>query len=144
MIYIDSSCLVKLIRIEEDSQAVARAVDSENLIVVSALAELETYVELKAGYKAGDYSLPEWRKLELQLHLLRHEAPFQFKPVPSGVWEAAFRQHRNSRSVHCRALDRLHLATMEKLGVTRLMTHDGAQAEGAREFRFEVVSPRGR
>jgi predicted nucleic acid-binding protein len=142
MIYIDSSCLVKLIRIEADSELVARAVDRENLIVVSALAELETLVELKAGHKAGDYSLPEWRKLELELHMLRNEAPFSFKTVPAGVWETAFRQHRNSRQIHCRALDRLHLAIMEKLGIVRLMTHDFAQAEGAKELGFEVLAPR--
>jgi len=30
---------------------------------------------------------------------------------------------------------------MEELGVRRLMTHDGTQAEAARELGYEVVTP---
>jgi predicted nucleic acid-binding protein len=44
-------------------------------------------------------------------------------------------------SVHCRTLDRLHLAIMESLGATRLMTHDEAQAKAATELGFQVMRP---
>jgi predicted nucleic acid-binding protein len=54
----------------------------------------------------------------------------------------AFRQHRNARDLHCRTLDRLHLAAAEKFGLTRIMTRDAAQAKAAEELGFEVVSPR--
>jgi len=141
MIYVDTSCLVKLLRIEEDSESVAAAVSKESDAIVSSLAELETLIELKAGYMAGDYSMAQWRKLEAHLQALRDQEPFHFKPIPAGIWETAFRQHRNSREIHCRTLDRLHLAALEKLGISRLMTHDAAQATAARELEIEVVRP---
>lgn len=45
------------------------------------------------------------------------------------------------RSVHCRTLDRLHLATMEALGLRRLLTNDVLQARAARALGFEVRTP---
>jgi predicted nucleic acid-binding protein len=140
MIYLDTSCLVKVLRFdEEDADRVMIALSKESLVVVSALGELETLVDLKAGYMGGDYGLSRMRSYEAQLFALRNEEPFQFKPVPNAVWETAFRQHRNSQEVHCRTLDRLHLAIMEKLGINRLMTHDVGQAKAARELNFEVI-----
>lgn len=47
----------------------------------------------------------------------------------------------NASSGHCLSLDRLHLAAMAELGVKRLMTHDGRQAEAARELGYEVEMP---
>jgi predicted nucleic acid-binding protein len=142
MIYIDTSCLVKLILLEESTEAVFRSVSRESIVIVSALAELETLTQLKSGYMAGKYGLAKCRHLELQLHSLRNQHPFAFKNVPNGIWEVAFRQHRSSRDVHCRSLDRLHLAIAEKMGVTRLMTRDAAQMRAAEELGFEVVQPR--
>jgi predicted nucleic acid-binding protein len=46
-----------------------------------------------------------------------------------------------ARRVHCRTLDRLHLAAMEELSLRRLMTTDTAQAAGGKALGFEVVSP---
>lgn len=141
MIYIDTSCLVKVFLFEESTEPVLRAIAKEPSVLVSGLAELETLIELKAGYMGGDYGLERWRHLELQLHVLRSEEPFVFRPVPNGIWEVAFRQHRNSRDVHCRALDRLHLAAAEKFGITRILTRDAAQAKAAEELGFEVIQP---
>ena len=39
------------------------------------------------------------------------------------------------------SLDRLHLAAMEELKVSRLMTHDEGQAKAAIEAGVEVVRP---
>jgi predicted nucleic acid-binding protein len=142
MIYIDTSCLVKMFLFEESSEAVVRAVQKEPLTIISNLTELETLIELKAGYMAGDYGVQKWRRLEVQLHLLRNDEQFAFKNMPNGVWDVAFRQHRNSRDTHCRTLDRLHLAAAEKMGITRIMTRDAAQATAAEESGFEVVVPR--
>jgi predicted nucleic acid-binding protein len=142
MIYLDTSCLLKIIRIEDASVAVGSAIAKEQTVVISPLAELETLIELKGRHMAGDYTLPELRRLELQLHALRQEEPFLFRNVPAGVWEVAFRQHRNSKDVHCRALDRLHLAAAEKLGIARFMTHDVAQARAAEDLGFDVILPR--
>jgi predicted nucleic acid-binding protein len=62
--------------------------------------------------------------------------------LPGSIFQTALRQHRNCGDTHCRSLDRLHLAAMEELGVSRLMTHDVRQARAAVEAGFEVVEPR--
>ena len=142
MIYIDTSCLVMIILVEEGSETVSSAIASEDSVIISNLAELEALVELKAGFMGGEYGLAKLRRFELQLHLLRNEEPFVFRNVPGGVWEVAFRQHRNSRDTHCRTLDRLHLAIAEKMGLKRIMTRDAAQARAAEELGFDVVVPR--
>ena len=49
-------------------------------------------------------------------------------------------RHQEAK-LHCRSLDRLHLAAMEELGIKRLMTHDFRQAEAAREMGIDVVMP---
>jgi uncharacterized protein with PIN domain len=141
MTYIDTSCLLKLVNMEPETVAVIRAVSVESTVVISALADLEALIQLKALHKAGHFSLPQWRKSETELYLLRNKEPYQYKAAPAGMWEVALRQHRNSGEIHCRALDRLHLAAMEKLGLTRLLTHDATQATAARALGFEVVQP---
>ena len=141
MIYIEPSCLVKVLRPEAESQAVIEAIARETSIVVSVLSELETLVQLKAFYLAGDYSRPRWRQLEAQLSVLRNQPPYEFRSLSAALFQTALRQHRNSREVHCRSLDRLHLAAMEELKLTRLMTHDDRQAKAASAAGFDVVRP---
>jgi predicted nucleic acid-binding protein len=141
MIYIDSSSLLKVVHPEPETLAVIRAISRESEVVVSALADLETLVQLKALYKAGHFGITEWRKFEAQLYLLRNQPPYHYSGVPSAVWNTALRQHRNSGEIHCRTLDRLHLAVMERLDLTRLMTNDSSQAAAARQLGFEVIQP---
>jgi predicted nucleic acid-binding protein len=141
MIYVDSSCLVKLIHPEAETAAVLKSVSEESAAIISTLADLEAMIQLKAFYKAGQLRLSEWRKFEARLYQLRNEDPFQYKSIPPGIWNVAFRQHRGSGDVHCRTLDRLHLSAMELLGVTRIMTYDNSQAAAARELGFEVIQP---
>ena len=141
MIYLDSSSLLKLLWNEPESSAVIDAIAGENAIVVSVLAEMETLVQLKAAYLGGDYTLPQLRRFEAQLAVLRNQPPYEFRHLPAAVFQAALRQHRNSGDLHCRPLDRLHLAAMEELKVSRLMTHDERQAKAAVEAGFEVVRP---
>lgn len=141
MIYIDTSCLLKLLRTEISSADVRVAIAIEAEVIVSVLTELETLVQLKAIWTGGSFTRPQWRKLEAELMLLRNQPPFEFHTLPSAVFQAALRQHRNSGGLHCRSLDRLHLAAMEELKVSRLMTHDEGQARAAREAGFEVVRP---
>lgn len=141
MIYLDSSCLLKVFRLEPESSAVIQAVHRETAVAVSVLAELETLIQLKADYLAGKQTRPRWRQLEAQLGALRNQPPYEFRSLPTAVFQAALRQHRNAGRIHCRSLDRLHLAAMEELNLTRLMTHDNKQAEAARALGFEVVSP---
>ncbi len=141
MIYIDTSCLLKLLRTEASSADVSAAIATETEVVVSVLTELETLVQLKAIRTGGGFTRAQWRRLEVELALLRNQPPFEFRTLPSTVFQAALRQHRNSGALHCRSLDRLHLAAMEELTVSRLMTHDEGQAKAAVEAGFEVVRP---
>jgi predicted nucleic acid-binding protein len=141
MIYLDSSSLLKLLWQEPESSAVVHAVAKENDVMISVLTEMETQVQLKAAYLGGDYSLPQLRRFEVRLSFLRNQPPYEFRTLPSAVFQTALRQHRNSGNLHCRPLNRLHLAAMEELKIGRLMTHDEGQAKAAIDAGFEVVRP---
>ena len=141
MIYLDASCLLKLLLEEPDSEAVRLAVTREPAVVVSALAELETAGQLRAGWLAGRYREARYRSYVSRLGSFRDIDPFQFRPLAGVLFRTALRQDRDAGQVHCRTLDRLHLAAMEELGLRRLMTTDRPQAAAARALRFEVLSP---
>jgi predicted nucleic acid-binding protein len=141
MIYADTSCLLKVLRPEPLSEAVWSAIHKETSVVVSVLAELETLVQLKAGWTGGTLTRSHWRQAEARFGILKNQPPFEFRALPSALFQTALRQHRNSVDKHCRSLDRLHLAAMEELEISRLMTHDEAQAKAATEAGFEVVRP---
>jgi len=141
MIYLDTSCLLKLLREEPESAAVRRAVEAESEAVVSSLAELETEVQLKAAALSGEIRTSQWRQYQAQLGALRDFDPFHFRYLPAAVFSTALRQHRHAHAAHCRSLDRLHLAAMEELKLKRLMTLDELQAKAARALDFEVVRP---
>jgi predicted nucleic acid-binding protein len=141
MIYADTSCLLKVLRPEPLSEAVWSAINVEAVVIVSVLAELETMVQLKAGWTAGMITRKQWRQVETRFGILRNQPPFEFRALPGAVFQTALRQHRDSGIKHCRSLDRLHLAAMEELKVTRLMTHDEGQAKAAIEAGLEVVRP---
>jgi predicted nucleic acid-binding protein len=141
VIYTDTSCLLKVLRPEPLSESVWRAIEGESQVVISALAELETLVQLKAAWASGSITRSQWRQVEAKFGLLRNQPPFEFRTLGSAVFQVALRQHRNSGGMHCRSLDRLHLAAMEELKISRLMTHDESQAKAALEAGFEVVRP---
>jgi len=141
MIYADTSCLLKVLRPEPLSEAVWSAINEEDSVIVSVLAELETLVQLKADWTGGLLTRNQWRQAEARFGVLRNQPPFEFRALPAAVFQTALRQHRNSGAKHCRSLDRLHLAAMEELKVLRLMTHDEAQAKAAIEAGFRVLRP---
>lgn len=141
MIYLDTSCLLKLMLEEPESEAVRMAVAREPEVIVSALTELETAGQLRAGWLAGEYRQRRYRAYVTRLNVFRDIDPFRFRPLVASLFQTALRQDRQARRVHCRTLDRLHLAAMEELGLRRLMTTDTAQAAGAKALGFEVVSP---
>src|SRR5665213_407516 len=131
MIYLDTSCLLKLLREEPESSVVRAAVEREEAVVISSLAELETEVQLKASAAGGEIRPSQWRQYQAKLAAMRNFDPFHFRHLPAAVFSTALRQHRHPQAAYCRTLDRLHLAAMEELKVTRLMTLDEAQAKGA-------------
>jgi len=141
MIYLDTSCLLKLLREEPESPAVRDAVDAEDQVLVSSLAELETEVQLKAAAMGGEIRHNQWRQLQARLVAMRNFDPFHFRPLPSAVFSTALRQHRHPQAAHCRTLDRLHLAAMEELKLSRVMTLDNAQAKVALALHYKVVQP---
>lgn len=141
MIYLDTSCLLKLMLEEPESGAVRMAVALESEVIVSALTELETALQLRAGWLAGEYRERRYRAYVDRLSIFRDTDPFRFRPLAGLLFQTALRQERGARRVHCRTLDRLHLAAMEELGLRRLMTTDTAQAAGGKALGFEVVSP---
>ena len=141
MIYLDTSCLLKLMLEEPESEAVRTAVARESEVIVSALTELETGVQLRAGWLAGEYRARRYRAYVGRLNVFRATDPFRFRPLAGSLFQTALRQDREARKVHCRTLDRLHLAATAELGLQRLMTTDTAQAAGRKALGFEVVSP---
>ena len=141
MIYLDTSCLLKLLREEPESADVRRAVDAEAAVLVSTLVELETEGQLKGAAVGGEIRPSQWRQYQAKLTAMRNFDPFHFQHLPAAVFSTALRQHRHSRAIYCRSLDRLHLAAMEELKVTRLMTLDELQAKVASALGYEVVRP---
>ena len=141
MIYLDSSCFLKLLIDEPDSEAVDRAVAREPVVVVSVLVQLEAFVQLRARRLGGLLSERRYRSYLDRIESLREIDPFRFVTLPGTVFNVALRQQKSSARSHVRSLDRLHVAAMEELDLRRLMTTDVAQARAAEALGFEVVRP---
>jgi uncharacterized protein with PIN domain len=141
VIYLDTSCLLALLLEEAESASVREAVAREPDVIVSALTELEAAVQLRAGWLGGEYRERQYRGYLEQVNAFRDMDPFRFRTLAASVFQTALRQDREAGRVHCRTLDRLHLAAMEELGVRRLMTGDAREAAAAIALGFEVVSP---
>jgi predicted nucleic acid-binding protein len=141
MIYLDTSCLLKLLLEEPESGAVRSVVDVEDEVIVSSLTELETEVQLKAAARGGDIRASQWRQYQVRLTALRNLEPFHFRYLPAAVFSTALRQHRHPQAIYCRSLDRLHLAAMEELKLKRLITLDEIQGKAAESLDYEVLYP---
>ena len=139
-IYLDSSTLLKLLWNEPESADVRDAIAREHTVVVAPLTELEVSVQLRAKRLAGALTKRRYDGYATQLQSFRSMAPFEFLELSGAVFRLAVEQHL-SAVVHCRSLDRLHLACLSELGLRRLMTNDGKQAAAARAMKYQVVSP---
>lgn len=140
MIYIDTSSLLKLVITDEHSLAVEEAITGESVVLVSSLTALEAHVQLRALSRSGKMKPSEMNQAHKDLAVILSGIPFVSSPLKGTVFSDALDQHIES-GIHCRSLDRLHLAAMQELGVTRLMTHNGRQAEAAKELGFKVSMP---
>jgi uncharacterized protein with PIN domain len=141
MIYLDTSCLLKLLREEPESAHVREAVDAEDEVVVSSLTELETEVQLKAATMGGAIRASQRRQYQAKLAALRNLDPFYFRYLPAAVFMTALCQHRHPQAAFCRSLDRLRLAAMEELKLRRLITLDETQGTAAEALDYEVIYP---
>jgi len=141
MIYLDSSSLLKLFHDEPESAGVRHAVAAEYEVIVSALARLESRIQLKSAWLGGDYGKARYLAFVKRLDELAETAPFRFVDLAGSVFSTALRQDWGAGSLHVRLLDRLHLAAMEELGARRLMTNDAHQAAAAKALGWEVLVP---
>lgn len=140
VIYIDTSSLLKFLLPEAGGSAVETAIFAEEDPVISLLVRLEAEVQFRARRQGGSLRPNAYRALAAKLDALEKETPIAIRVLSSSLLEVALRQHHASK-IHCRSFDRLHLAAMEELEITRLMTHDARQAEAARAQGFRVVAP---
>ena len=86
MIYLDTSCLLKFLREEPQSEAVRLAIEAEDRVVVSSLAELETEVQLKAAAMGGEIRVGQFRHFQARLAAMRNFDPFYFRRLPAAVF----------------------------------------------------------
>lgn len=140
-VYLDTSCLLKLLVLELESAAVRDAVSGAEEVVVSSLAQLEAEVTLRGAHLGGRLRPRQWKAYRDKLAELLDLAPFRACTLAGTVFETALEQERHAGKAHCRSLDRLHLAAMQELGLRQLLTHDVAQATAARALGFLVRSP---
>jgi len=141
MNYLETRCLIKLLRDEPESASVREAVDRESEVVVSSLVELETEVQLKAAAAGGEIRAAQCRQYQAKLTAMRNFDPFYFRHLPAAVFSTALRQHQHRQATYCRVMDRLHLAAMEDLRLSRLITVDEIQGKAAAALGYGVIRP---
>ena len=142
-LYIDTSCFLKLFFPEPETTRVAGLVSAETRVVISALVRLETLSHVHARVAGGLMSRAFGANLVRRMDRMLETDPYELVFCPASIVEVAEAQVRPlARSAHCRTLDRLHLATMQALGLQRLLTNDDGQAAAARALGFDVSLPR--
>lgn len=140
-LYLDTSCLLKLLFPEPEARAVAWLIAAEPRVVVSSLARLEALVQIDGRRAGGLFSARQAAAVVKHLEGMMEQAPYELMPVPRDMIALAEAQMRARASVHCRTLDRLHLAAMRSLGLQRILTNDGSQRKAALALGLQVVSP---
>jgi predicted nucleic acid-binding protein len=142
-LYLDTSCLLKLLLAEPESAKTSLLVAAEPRVVVSSLARLEALVQIQGRSAGGLLTTRSAATLARLLDQTLESAPFDLVTTPAGIDDVAAGQLLPlGRSVHCRTLDRLHLAAMQALDVRRLLTNDEIQARAAAALGFEILRPR--
>jgi predicted nucleic acid-binding protein len=139
-LYLDTSCLLKVFFPEPETAATVTLIARESQVIVSSLTRLEALVHVHGRVAAKMLSATAARRLIERLDHVLQEEPYELVACPPGIIEIAEIQVRAvAKSAYCRTLDRLHIATMQVLGVHRLLTNDDAQARAARGLGFETV-----
>jgi predicted nucleic acid-binding protein len=139
-LYLDTSCLLKLFFSEPESPRVAEVIAAESRVVLSSLAKLESVVQIKARVRGGHLTKRSGRTLLARLEATVALSPFELASPPRDLALVAQAQVA-AGDVHCRTLDRLHLAAMEVLSLRRLFTNDKIQAAAATALGFDVTMP---
>lgn len=131
-LYIDTSCMLKLVVTERDSPAVADSIADEGAVVFSTLGEVELRSRLLARRRGGALRFVDYRNAIRRFEDLVCIDPFVVRQLPGAVFDVAITQLKKRGAVHCRSLDRLHIAAMTVLGLERLLTADDRQARAAK------------
>ena len=139
-LYIDTSCLWKLLLPEPESERTRTIIDTEPSVLLSHLTIMEVEQQLLASRLGGRLSPRDFRHLAAALAGLCATPPFAVKATAPDLAQTA-RRH-SAAGPSCRTADRLHLAAMEALGAKRLLTNDDIQAAAARALGYGVVLPR--
>ena len=139
-LYLDTSCLLKLLFPEPESSTTALLITAETRVVVTTLARLEAIVQIQGRVAGGLLTARSASTLTRLLDQTLAATPFDLLPTPPGVDAVAVGQlFPLGRSVHCRTLDRLHLAAMQAIGLRRILTNDEIQARAATALGFDVL-----
>ena len=142
-LYLDASCLLKVLFLEPETPRVMQLIAAEEQVVVSTLARLETLVQIHGRGSGGLLKPVAVRSLVARLGALLGQDPYEMvHTLPAVIDVAEGHLPRLPREAHCPTLDRLHLAAMEAFNLRRLLTNDDAQARAARALGFTVIVPR--
>ena len=139
MDYADTSALLKLVLPEPESPRIGHYLTGKDRIFVSSLGILEMLTQIRGFSLGGKITLRQYRRIEKYIPVLARSEPFQFQELSGAVFRRAIEQVDAAPGVHCRTLDRLHLAAMQELGATTLVTFDQQQAKAARALGLTVA-----
>ena len=139
MLYIEYQQSVEVALARGGKRADRKRIATEQKVVLSSLAELGADTQLAAGWLAGKYSRAKLSAYRRALSAFAEIDPFERAELPGQLFHVALRQQRRVSEPRCGTLDRLHLAAMEWLGLSRLLTHDHRQAQAARALGFQVI-----
>jgi predicted nucleic acid-binding protein len=142
-LYVDTSCFMKILFPEPESDRVVQVVSEESQVIVSALTRVETLVQITGRELGKAITRRDGTRTRRTAAALVRTRPFEAVESPAALIRIAERQLRAPAGRgHCRMMDRLHLAAMEGLGLRRLLTNDDRQASAARALGFDVIMPR--
>jgi predicted nucleic acid-binding protein len=142
-LYLDTSCLLKVLFSEPETERTLELIGEEDRVIVSSLAMVEALTHLHGRVAGRHLSRAAARRLARRLDSLLETDPYEQRAVPVTIYDLAVEQVATfAPSNYCRSLDRLHLAIMDALRLRRLLTNDEAQARAAEQLDFDVVLPR--
>ena len=139
MDYADTSALLKLVLPELESPSIQSYVANAERVLISSLAVLEMRTQIRAFHLGGSLSRQQYRRIERYIAQMLQVEPFRFQELSGSVFQTALEQLATVPDLHCRTLDRLHLAAMRELEATVLVTFDQRQANAARALGFQVA-----
>ncbi|MEO5957728.1 MAG: type II toxin-antitoxin system VapC family toxin [Opitutaceae bacterium] len=139
-LYLETSCLYKLVFPEPETAEVSRLLRLEEQVLVSHLTLFELEQQISTRQLTGNISRAEATRARTLLAGICATPPFVVKATAHDLAQTA-RRHA-AAGPYCRTADRLHLAAMATLGATRLLTNDDTQAAAARALGYGVVVPR--